>query len=410
LDVLFIHQHFPGQFLRLAQAYVARGFGVYSLGDERWLHESPALPGTTHWTYPLPEPAGEATHHYVKSFEAAVRRAQQVVRVLLEHKMQEGFEPDVIYVHPGWGDGLFLREVFPNARIIALFEYYYQSRGADVGFDPEFPMSFNDLFRIRMLNTVQLHALDACDVRLAATHWQRSRYPEIYHNHIEVLHEGIDTNLVQPDPQAAVTLPDGTTLMRGDEVLTYVSRGLEPYRGFHCLMRALPEIQAARPNCRTVIVGGLDAHYGPRPTNFPNWMAQYLQELEGKLDLSRIHFTGSLSYGEYLKVLQVSRLHVYLTYPFVLSWSMLEAMAAGCVVLGSDTEPVREFIEHEHNGLLVPFFDLKALAQSAVSVLSRPDAYQTLGKRARAGIVEDFDFEKVILPRHLALLDGLDYY
>jgi len=375
---------------------------VYSLGDESWMPTFD-LPGLTRLSYSKPEGYGLETHPYVQNFEAGVRRGQQVVRALLLHK-QAGFEPDVIYIHPGWGDGLFLKELFPAAKIIGLFEYCYHARGADVGFDPEFPLRFDDLFRVPMLNTIQLHALEQCDIKLAPTHWQKSRYPKAYQAEIECLHEGIDTEQVCPNPDACFSLANGQQLKAGDEVLTFVSRSLEPYRGFHSFMKALPGIMTARPQCQVIIVGEDKPHYGPKAPHAESWKAQYLKQFEGLLDTTRIHFTGKLKYLDYLSVLQISRVHLYLSYPFILSWSLLEALSAGCLVLGSDTAPVKEVIEHGVNGLLFPFFDTNALVATATVALAQPQDYAHLKQAARRTLQTEYDFKKVVYPQHLKLL------
>lgn len=407
MDILFIHPNFPAQFGRLATRLAAEpGFSVTAIGDAGWMAPGFSAPGVRLLTYEKPDPAGKDVHHYVRGLDAAVRRGQQVARLLMAQK-REGFDPQAIYVHPGWGDGLFLKDLFPNALVIGLLEYFYSPRGADVGFDPEFPLSFNDIFRIRILNTVQLHALEGCDLHLSATAWQRSCYPEARQAHIEVLHEGIDTSVVKPNALAAVRLPDGTELRAGEEILTYATRGLEPYRGFHAFMRALPGILRQRPDCHVVIVGEDRYFYGRAAPEGKTWRETMLQEVGAQLDLSRVHFTGKLGYEDYLKVLQISRLHVYLTYPFVLSWSMLEAMATGCVLLASDTEPVRELVRDGENGLLFPFFDTRALVDKAVEVLADPDPFLLLRENARATIVEQYDFETIVYPRHLAILKGL---
>ena len=406
MNVLFVHPNFPGQFRRLAAALNKEpGVQVYTLGDESRM---PAfdLPGVNRLSYPAPEPAGLATHPYVQGFEAGVRRGQQVVRTLLSHKL-EGFEPDVIYIHPGWGDGLYLKDIFPNTKIIGLFEYYYHPRGADVGFDPEFPLTFNDIFRVRTMNTLQHYALETCDIRLTPTAWQKSLYPAAYQHQLECLHEGIDTDRIRPDSSATFTLPNGVVVKAGDEVLTFVSRSLEPYRGFHCLMRSLPGIMRNRPNCQIIIVGQDEHHYGPPPADAESWRAQYVNELKGQIDSDRLHFTGTLAFDNYLKVLQISRVHVYLTYPFILSWSMLEAMSAGCLVVGSDTPTVQEVINHGHNGVLFPFFDTDALVSTATDALAQPHNYYSLRETARLTIQTRYDFNSVIYPHHLALLSRL---
>jgi glycosyltransferase involved in cell wall biosynthesis len=407
LHVLFLHPNFPGQFLRLARG-LARlpQCHVTTLGDASWTKENPILDNTRQLTYPQPEAGAESTHGYVRNMEAAVRRGQQVVKTLLPLKY-EGYEPDVIYAHPGWGDALFIKDIFPSAKVISLLEYFYHPRGADVGFDPEFPLVFDDIFRLRILNSVQLHALQSSDVLISPTTWQRTRYPSAYHDRIEVMHEGIDTRLVAPDPHATLLLDNGLTLQAGDEVLTYVSRGLEPYRGFHSFMRALPAILRERPDCRVLIVGDDKAVYGPSPKQAENWREVLLEELAGQVDLNRVFFLGTLPYEQYLLVLQISRVHVYLTYPFILSWSMLEAMSAGCLVIGSDTAPVQEILSHQYNGLLCPFFEPDTIATQVIDALARPAVYQPLRERARALVIKSFDFESVILPKHLSLLARL---
>jgi glycosyltransferase involved in cell wall biosynthesis len=407
LDLLFIHPNFPAQFGRLAQRFASDArYTVTAIGDAAKVTANPVIPNVRLLQYDPPDEAGNDTHAYVRSFDGAVRRGLAITRLLLDEKLR-GFEPQAIYVHPGWGDGLFLKDLFPNAAVIGLLEYFYSPRGADVGFDPEYPLTLDDIFRIRILNSVQLHALDGCDVHLSATAWQRACYPAAYHRHIDVLHEGIDTRQVKPNALAAIALPDGTTLRAGDEVLTYVSRGLEPYRGFHVFMRALPAILEQRPECHVLIAGNDRHYYGRAAPDGQTWREVMLREVGDRLDMTRVHFTGQLPYEDYLRVLQVSRVHVYLTYPFVLSWSLMEALATGCVVIGSDTEPVREVVTDGENGLLAPFFDTEALVQKTVSALANPDVLLPLRENARATIVDRYDFDTCVYPRHLALLARL---
>jgi glycosyltransferase involved in cell wall biosynthesis len=379
------------------------GYRVIGVGDQSWMKEENRLPDIPVIAYPPPGDSGLVLHAHARGFDAAVRRGHQVVSTLAAYK-QQGLEPDVIFVHPGWGDGYYLRDFFPGAKVVGLFEYYYHPRGADVGFDPEFPSSFDDIFRLRTTNATQLLALDSCDHGFCPTNWQRNLFPEVWRPRLSLLHDGVDTNVVAPDPSAQVTLPDGTQLRAGDEVLTFVSRNLEPYRGYHIFMRALPEIMRARPQCHVVIVGGDGVSYGMRPKNGKSYRQQYLDEVAGDLDLSRVHFTGTLPYETYVKVLQVSRVHVYLTYPFILSWSMLEAMSAGCLVLGSATPPVEEVIRHGENGLLFPFLQPARLAESAIEALAQPAVFEKLRAEARQTVLDAYDFDRVSLPGYLRLL------
>lgn len=377
---------------------------VYGVGNKAWMAANECVLGVETIGYDAQPQAASGVHPWVAGFENAVRRGQKVIATLASYK-HKGLEPDVIITHPGWGDAFFVRDYFPGARVIGLFEYFYRPRGADVGFDPEFPTKVDDIFRLHVSNATQLLALESCDSGVCPTEWQKSRFPTAYAQQLNVIHEGIDTQRVAPEPQATITLPNGQQLRQGDEVLTFVSRSLEPYRGFHTFMRALPDILKKRPDCQVIIVGAEGVSYGPQPAPpYTSWKEKYLQEVGSDLDVSRVHFLGSLHYSDYLRVLQVSRLHVYLTYPFILSWSMLEAMACGCLLLAADTEPVREVIEDEVNGFLFPFHSPDTLAAMATDLLETFQSHPSVTANARQTIVERFDFATVSLPAYRQLI------
>lgn len=407
MHYLFIHQNFPGQFRHVAKALADDPQNeVIGLGETSNLKARGVLhPRIRLLGYQRASGGHKQTHHYLQDFEGHVRRGQSIVRVLLKLRDDEGWQPDVIVAHPGWGEGLFLKDVFPQARIIQYFEYYYHGTGGDVGFDPQFPSSLDHRLRVRLKNSTQLHSLIGCDVGISPTRWQQSRYPAELQHKIEVIHEGIDTQVVKPDPAAWVDI-NGQRFQPGDEVVTYLARNLEPYRGFHTFMRSLPRLQALRPDARIVIVGGDGVSYGERLPEGQTYRKRYCAEVQDKVDWSRVFFVGTLSYADYLKILQISAAHIYLTYPFVLSWSMLEAMAAGCLLVASDTAPVTEVIEDGINGLLVDFFDHERLADRVAEVLADPARYQALRNTARTTIVERYDLKSVCLPQILDKLRG----
>jgi glycosyltransferase involved in cell wall biosynthesis len=358
MRLLVLHQNFPGQFGHLVRAWAQRpGWDVRALSRD----SAPGLPGFDGLTrYQLARSPHRHQHPYLRSMEAATLHGQAVVRTLLEMK-KKGFKPDAVLAHPGWGESLYVKDAFPDTRLVHFCEWYYNAEGADLGFDPEFPLSFDDRARIRTWNALHALNLTQCDAAVTPTHWQKSRHPEIFHPKITVQHEGIDTEHLGPDPNAAITTPNGTVLKAGDPVVTYVARNLEPYRGFHIFMRALEKLQQRHKTAHALIVGGDDVSYGERPKDAKHWREKMLREV--KLDPTRTHFLGRLPRAKYIKVLQVSAAHVYLTYPFVLSWSLLEAMACGANIVASDTAPVREVIRHGQNGELVPFFDVGRVSE-----------------------------------------------
>ena len=416
LRILFIHQNLPGQFRRLMRYLQTRpDVELVAIGEEaavaRMKMELRPGPRLRTIAYPKPDGAGEKTHHYLKHFEACIRRGQAVTRILVELNRQ-GWAPDVVVCHPGWGEGLFVKDVFPRARLVVFCEFWWDADGKDVGFDPEYPASFDDRLRIRIKNSVLMQSLLAADDGVAPTAWQLDAHPPELRHKIRCIHEGIDTAYLTSDPQARLTLPDGRVLSRAQPVLTYVARNLEPYRGFHVFMRSLPRLLAGNRELQVLVVGGDGVSYGRRPPEgFDSYRAALCAELgereENCVDWSRVHFLGKLPYASYRTVLQVSSLHIYLTYPFVLSWSMLEAMAVGVPVLGSDTGPVREVIRDGENGFLTGFFDTAALADRALDLIARRDEIAIVGQRGRETVLRHYDFESAGLPAYLNLLRPL---
>lgn len=393
---LFIHQNFPAQFVHVSRALAAQGHEVVALCDT-----GRAVAGVRVLKYRFEAPrGGEALS---REFELKVRRGAACAGVMRELK-RSGFTPDVVVAHPGWGEALFCKDVWPRARLIVYAEYFYGTEGGDHAFDPSRPPPDEmTLARLRLRNTVHLHAFHAADAIYAPTEWQRSRLPAEYRTRCAVIFDGIDTRAVAPDPAAYVRLlRKKIELRRGDEVLTFVNRNLEPYRGFDVFMRALPQILARRARAHCLIVGREGVSYGSPPPGGGTWRQFMGKELGDRLPADRVHFLGHLNHANYLKVLQVSACHVYMTYPFVLSWSCLEAMSAGCALLASDTRPVQEVVTDGVNGRLFDFFDGAALADRAQAMLAADN--DGLRAQARRSVVDRYDLRSACLPRLLDFL------
>ena len=405
MKLLFVHQTFPAQYLHLVQYLRDAGHTVAFVTQRR----DKEIAGIRMLEY-LPAPISPAAHPFIHDIENGALNGLAVAR-LCEGLKREGFTPDIVVGHTGWGELLFVKDIWPTVPLLGYFEFFYRSTGSDLDFDNEFPVNLDDAMRVRMRNATNLLSLDAADWGHTPTKWQRDQYPAEYHPRISVIHEGIDTEAVHPDATARLWLSGGLSFGSQDQVLTYSARRLEPYRGFHIFMRALPSVLSECPQAHVVIVGGDGVSYGRPPPSGPSWRLFMLGELRDRLDLSRVHFVGWLPYAQYLAVLQISAAHVYMTYPFVLSWGLLEAMAAGCAVIGSRTPPVEEVIDGSENGYLVDFFDPDALASRICQVLRNPAATTDMRRNARRHVVEHYDLKTLCLPAHLALihrLSGID--
>lgn len=403
MKILLVHQNFPGQYLHLASHLGSLPGNEVIFITQR--NDNAKLPGVRNIVYKPHRGTTHNLHHYLVDTEAGLLNAQSVARIALDLK-EAGFIPDVMLGHNGWGEIWYLKDVFPDTPLIGYFEFFYRYHGADVSFDPNENKIFDHAPRVRTKNLGNLIGLDAADFGQTPTLWQRSLYPAAYQAMMQVVHEGIDTGKVAPNPNARLRLPNaGIEFTLDDEVVTYVARNLEPYRGFQSFMRSLPAILEKRPNAQVLVVGGDEVSYGHKLPDGQTHKQHMLAELGSSLDLKRVHFLGKVPYSTYLIILQISRVHVYLTYPFVLSWSMLEAMAAGCLLVASKTAPVEEVIRKGENGLLVDFFSPAEIAERVVDVLQAGhNGYADIRRNARNTIVEKYDLKSICLPAQLKLV------
>ncbi len=399
MNILFVHQNFPGQYKYLAPE-LARTVNsgqhrvvAMRMGEDAHYSGVEVLGYEVKQTYGKGHPHLDDLQVKLLRAEAAAKRAQQL--------KASGFVPDVILAHPGWGETLLLKDVWPGARIGLFSEFFYHVAGSDVGFDPEFPSQQNELAqasRLKIKNTNQLLSFLEADRGIAPTEWQKSLYPPHIRQVIDVIHDGINTEFLKPNPQVSMTLNGQKSLTKADEIITFVNRNLEPYRGYHQFMRALPELMKRRPHARIMIVGGPDVSYGAAPPAGKTWRQIFWDEVKDRVDTSRVHFLGKLNYPEFVQLLQLSTVHVYLTYPFVLSWSLMEAMSLECAIVASNTAPVQEVIKHEQHGLLVDFFNPDDMVQAICRLLENSSLAKALGQNARQKIVAQYDLKTQCLP------------
>lgn len=409
MNFLFIHQNFPGQFKHLSRALARQGHKVIALTPR--VKQQAKWGGVTIMPYRINASTGKDVHNWLIDTDTKIKRADacwQAARKLKE----AGFTPDVIIAHPGWGESLFLKDVWPDAKLGLYAEFYHHSDYPHLGFDPEFPQKdFEaDHLRIRMKNVNMMLHLPHCDAAISPTAYQAGTFPAEWRELITVCHDGVDTDALKPDAEAEFELDDGRKLTCADEVVTFVNRNLEPYRGYHVFMRALPELLRTRPNAQVLITGGDGTSYGARPPKGQTWKQIYLDEVRGQIsdeDWARVHFLGRIPYGKFISMLQISRAHIYLTYPFVLSWSVIETMAVQGAIVASDTAPVAEVLTHDNNARLFDFFDGAALVREVNAVLDDDALRARLGKAAREKAVAEFDLRRVCLPQQMDWVNRL---
>ena len=405
--ILFVHQNFPGQYKHISVKLVDLGYEVHTLSIKEYSHE-----GMSNHSYNLIGQSSENINQWSIEFETKMIRAESAARKALDLK-ENGFFPDLIIGHPGWGETFFLKEVWPEAKILSYVEFYYKTTDCDIDFDKDFiektlMKNFDEFhiynkLKLTARNSPFLSSYTTSDYLVCPTEYQKSLVPKILISAINVIHDGIDTNILKPNDDVSITI-NKKKFTKKDKIVTYVSRSLDPYRGFHIFMNSIPEILRENPDTYIFIVGSKDTHGYGAPSPDGNFKDIFYSKIKKEIDGSKIFFLDFLEYSSYMKVLQISSLHMYLTYPFVLSWSMLEAMSCGALVLASDTEPVTEVIKNNYNGLLVDFFDSNMIAKKITKVLKNRDKFSDIRLNARKTIIDKYDLEKVCLPAHLSLI------
>ena len=409
--ILFIHNNFPAQFKNLAPALAKnKKYDIHCIG----FHDF-SFKNITYHKYKINRGSTKDIHKYAIEFETKMIRADAVAQLCLKLK-EKKINPDLIISHPGWGETFFLKEIWPNSKLINYFEFWYNTSNSDIDFDKDqkYHPKINDDFKLRIVarNTPNLKIYMESDTIICPTNFQKSTAPLAFRKNIKVIHDGIDTSVLKPTDKAFVELKrnDGSSVRvtKKDKIITFVNRNLEPYRGYDKFMKALPEILKKHPDAYVLIVGGDGVSYGMDLENNQTYKNIFYNEVKDDLPVTdRIYFLGRVDYSTLIAIFGVATAHVYFTYPFVLSWSVLEAMAMGALVIGSKTDPVEEVIKHNKNGILVDFFDTNDLINAVNKVLVEPDNYEKLRQAARQTIVENYDLKKICLPEQIKIVEGM---
>ncbi len=409
--ILFVHQNFPGQYKHIVNALSIDNdkYDVHTLSIQKFEDKK-----TTNHHYNITSSNVMGVNQWAVEFETKMIRADACAKKSMQLK-QNGFYPDLIIGHPGWGETFFLKEVWPNAKIISYAEFYYKTSDCDIDFDldllenilkkdfEEFHQ-FNQ-FKLNARNAPFTHIYSISDYLVCPTEFQKDLLPDIIKPNVKVIHDGIDTDYLKPIEDLSIKI-GGTIFTKKNKLITYVSRSLDPYRGFHIFVNSIPKILKDNPEANILIVGNAETPgYGATPPGGKMYKEICYGPIEDEIDNSRVHFLGRVPYDSFVKIIQLSTIHVYLSYPFVLSWSMLEAMSCGALVIGSNTDPVTEVLHDEKNGLIVDFFDSDSIAEKVTQVLNNSNKYNDLRNNARKTIIDNYDLKTICLPRHLGLIN-----
>lgn len=398
MNILFLHRNFPAQFRHIAPELAKdKNNNVVFITNNKDRN----LANIKKYIYEPKRKVPKDCHRYLRFYEDSIIHRQATAEVALALK-NTGFMPDIIFGHT-WGQTLFMKDIFPDTPLLCYFEWFYNSQGGDIGFNNK-ELDIDELAKIRSKNAHLLIDLYSCDAGICPTNFQKSQFPKEFQDKIKVLHDGVDTDFCTPNQNAVFRIKDKNLfLTQNDEVVTYATRGMEAYRGFPEFMQAAEMLLKRRPNLHIVVAGEDRVCYGARLANctFKEYMLNSLD-----LDMSRVHFTGGLPYGEYKKLLQISSAHVYLTYPFVLSWSLMEAMSVGCCIVASKTPPVEEVIQDNKNGLLFDFYDLQEMQKQVEYALDNQDKVQELRNNARKTIQDNYALQD-LLPKQIEILKSL---
>ncbi|MDD3435827.1 MAG: glycosyltransferase [Candidatus Gastranaerophilales bacterium] len=397
MNILFLHRTFPGQFQHIAPELAKNPQNVVIFMTAETRIEVPRINKLVYATKPIPQ----NVHPYLGDYEEALGHAQAAADIAIAMK-NKGIKPDIIYGH-SWGSTMFMKDIFPDVPLLCYFEWFGRAEGSAIGFDGNIPnLEYRE--KIRCNNAQLLLDLSSCDAGITPTYWQREQFPKEFHHKIKVLHDGVDTNFCVPNNQAKFVIQDkNLTLTAQDEVITYGARGMEPFRGFPQFMEATEKLLKKRPNAHVVIAGDDRAYYG-EPLKEGTYKELMLKKLN--LDMNKVHFVGVLTLREYINLLQVSSAHVYLTYPYILSWSILNAMSAECCVIASNTAPVLEIMEDNYNGLFVDFFNVDELVDKIEYALDNQKELQSIRKNARQTVLDKYSLEK-LLPQHIEYINDV---
>jgi glycosyltransferase involved in cell wall biosynthesis len=404
LHLVCVEPQFPGRLGAVAdwlvrkRGYRCRFFCSGADAREFW----PELVGQGFDVLVCPVPA-EGAVAWIRCLERGLGHAMAYFEALEKHRPRP--IDLVLGRSAGLGSTLFVPAHQPGVPIVNLFDYYYHPNKHDLAEEigPQAPVAYRHWRR--SAGAMDLLDLENCRTPWTPTRWQRDLYPTQYRDDFLVQHDGIAAERFRRVSRAGWQMPRsiaGRTLTPQARVVTFVARYLDQVRGFDRFLALSDRLLRARPNVVCVVLGNPVVQRGLDVQFFNQDYRAHLFSLRKPADPGRVWFFDQARPSLVAEALAVSDLHVYPGRPYPLSRSLLEALAAGCVVLAADTEPVREVLTHEQTGLLLDPADADAWERQALAVLDDPAAFRPLGEAA-AELFEERYARDVCLP-HLAEL------
>tara|TARA_B100000674_G_scaffold498388_1_gene536456 strand:+ start:1733 stop:2938 length:1206 start_codon:yes stop_codon:yes gene_type:complete len=374
MKLLLVHQNFPGQFRDLGPALCDRGHELKAIGSSQ--RPTDQRIEVLRYQHNLGERSG--VHPHSLEVDEWITRSEQVANLAMKLK-QRGWAPDVMLAHPGWGEALLLRQVFPSTPLVIWPELWLRPEHLGIS---STGMNVGQMQYLRIKDWLIDGAMADASLAVLPTQYQASTFPARWQHKIAVVHEGVPEAMLQLPRLGQLTIANGVTLGQDVPVVTFISRNLEPMRGFPTFMRAMPSLLAHNPKVQIVIVGGDEVSYSSAPGDGRTWRDHLLEELGDRIDRNRVHLFGRMPHDQLQKLYRRSDLHVYLSKAFVLSWSLLELMACGTPVLGEANSMMEELIQPGVNGALWRG-QPENLAKAILTLLEKPDQLRQWGRQAK---------------------------
>ena len=386
MHLLLIHQNFPGQFRDLAPAWLASGHQVTAIGSTSAAPTGHQWHGLQYLQYRFEEKPS-----HLERGSAVAKLVQQLI--------EQDHPPDLVMSHSAWGESLCLRRVCRDVPWISYPELWGNPRSLGFGFDQSLDGLTPEATRFSSANLITELALLQSSASVVASRSQLLSFPKSLQHRLTLQPEGVDLQRIKPDASACLTIPKmGLEFRAGQPLVTFISRHLEPLRGLRQMLMAWPLVSQTIPEAQLLLVGGKGQGYSLQRPKGQNHLEDALNNLPDTTNRRTIHCLGRLPYEEMLTLLQCSACHVALSYPYTLSWSVLEALSCGVPVISNPDSPISVELGDDANKALalVPFDDIASLSLKTIELLQHPQRARAMGAAGRSWIEQNASLEQAL--------------